>query len=510
MTNKNKKLTAALALVLGAVLVAAVGCGENADPTLVDTHPNDKDFSMLRTPGSQESAYKYDHYFLPAVDGIKQGYVGDTMPYYENGKYYVYYLKEDGDSYHHSAYLASTEDFLTWEETQDVILEADRGSAQDSWIGTGSVVKVGQKYYFFYTGHTFSSTAEFKETIMVAEGTSLTQFTKKSDFEIIPPASLGQKQDFRDPQAYYDAATDTITLTVTASQGGIARVVKYTLKGDLSNASYGGIIYSKPVDVDMGVCYNLECSDTFQIDGKWYLTFSAQDDTMWYTTADTQYGPYTAKPKRLDGDLFYAGKHASDGTNSYMIGWARRSASPSATDEVSQWGGHMMAQKIVSDGKGGICLAPIDAYLQNTVGRKLLCKSSQQVKSGSFIDAFTCQERYFVTGEFSYSGTGDFGLAFDYKDKEENYKLISFSSEKQTLSLSFNNGSTEITKVPVSIEPNKKYAFTYIQEGSLGTMYLDGQIALTVRIYGASGKAVKLFAKGNSVTFSALKQFTYQ
>lgn len=515
MKKYGKKLAAAFALLLGTVLIVAAGCDKKDNnpedsSDLVATHPNDKDFSELNTPGLQEEAYSYNHFFLPAKDGERQGYVGDTMPYYENGKYYVYYLKEGGDSYNHSVYLASTTDFVTWDETQTSILESDHGSAQDSWIGTGSVVKVGEKYYFFYTGHTFSQTAEYKETIMVAEGASLTSFTKKADWQIVPDSSLGQKQDFRDPQAYYDAASDTITLTVTASQAGVARVIKYTLDGNLSNVSYGGIIYTKHTDVDMGICYNLECSDTFKIGDKWYLTFSAQDDTMWYTSANTQYGPYTATPKRLDGDLFYAAKHASDGTNTYMIGWARRSQSPSSTQDVAEWAGNMIAQKVVSDGKGGICLAPIDAYLQNTVGRKLLCSDTQEVGSGKYLDAFTCQERFVVTGKFTYSGTGNFGLAFDFNGTASKYKLITFSPANQTMSLAFNNGTTAITEVPVSIAANTSYSFTYIQEGSLGVMYLDGQIALTVRIYGASGKPVMLYAKNNTVTFSELKQFTYR
>lgn len=503
---KFKKRFAAISVLLSAVLVAAVGCGGDG---LVDQDPNDKDFSTLRSPGAQEEAYEYDRFFLPEKDSGAQPYVGDTMPYYENGTYYVYYLKDGGDSYNHSIYLATTTDFLTWEETQEVVLESDRGSAQDSWVGTGSVVKVGQKYYFFYTGHTFSQTATYAETIMVAEGTSLTSFTKKAGWQIVPDDSLGQRQDFRDPQAYYDAASDTITLTVTAAQGGVARILKYTLKGDLTNVQYGGIIFTNP-EAETVDCYNLECSDTFRIGNKWYLTFSAQDDTLWYTSADTQYGPYTATPKRLDGKIFYAAKHASDGENTYLIGWARRSESPSSTQDVGAWAGNMIAQKVVSDGKGGICLAPVDAYLQNTVGRKLLCKSSVEIDADDYIAAFTCRERYVVTGEFKYSGTGDFGLAFDYNGRKEKYKLVTFSPAKQTLSLSFNLGDTAITEVPVSLQPNTSYTFTYIQEGSVGVMYLDGQIALTVRVYGVSGKAVMLYAEENTVSFTNLKQFTYQ
>ena len=49
----------------------------------------DKDFSAMKTPGSQESAYEYRLNFLPGVDGINQPYVGDPMPYYEDGVFYL-------------------------------------------------------------------------------------------------------------------------------------------------------------------------------------------------------------------------------------------------------------------------------------------------------------------------------------------------------------------------------------------------------------------------------------
>mgnify|MGYP006990319754 CR=1 FL=1 len=50
----------------------------------------DKDFSQLTTPEQQEAAYNYRAYFRPALDGGEQPYVGDTMPFYEDGVYYIY------------------------------------------------------------------------------------------------------------------------------------------------------------------------------------------------------------------------------------------------------------------------------------------------------------------------------------------------------------------------------------------------------------------------------------
>ena len=469
---------------------------------------DDKDFSSLRTPGSQESAYEYLNFFLPEVDGTRQPYVGDPMPYYEDGVYYIYYLKDGGDSFNHSIYLATTTDFVTYTEYPDPILESSRSGGQDSWIGTGSVVKVEDKYYLFYTGHNGSGAMTFKEKVMVAIGDTPTSFTKLEGWEITPDSSLGQKNDFRDPQCYYDPESGTISMTLTASQGNVARIIKYSVSADLQKITYDGIIFSNPV----GNFWNLECTDTFQMGDTWYVTYSAQDDTLWYASSENRYGPYS-EPKRLEGKLFYAAKHVEDGENSYMVGWARRSESPSSTQDVAAWGGNLVVQKIIQKENGELVLAPVDALLEQfDERRQLLIEGSHIfVQAGarySYSDVFTCYESFAITGEFTFTGTGSFGLAFDFNGKENKYKTISISPSEGKVQLLFNEGDTLIAENQIELEQGKSYRFAYIQEGSVGVFYIDGVAALTVRIYGASGKAVMLFAENNNVLFSSLRQYT--
>ena len=430
------------------------------------------------------------------------------MPFYDDGTYYIYYLKDGGDSYNQSVYLATTTDFVTYTEYDDPVLEANRSGGQDAWIGTGSVVKVEDKYYFFYTGHTDAANMEYAEKIMVAQGDSPTAFEKLEDWEITPPDELGQKRDFRDPQAYYDPETGNITLTVTASQSGTARILKYTLSADLQTVQYDGIIFTDPV----GGFYNLECSDTFCIGDTWYLTYSAQDDTLWYAMSDTPYGPY-GDPVRLDGKLFYAAKHVENGTDSFMVGWARRSESPSSTQDVSAWGGNLVAQKLVQKEDGTLALAPVDAVADSFSVRRALAVDQPHVgiEAGTlytYADAFTCYESFRITGEFTFTGEGSFGLSFDYNGEQDKNKLISLSPSQGKVQLLFNEGSTPIAETAVDLQPGQTYTFTYIQEGSVGVFYIDGQAALTVRIYGASGKTIQLFAENNTVTFTSLRQYT--
>lgn len=514
MGYRTKKKHALLYAVVSLVLaVFLCGCGQggtqDGDAKGEFVYPEDeKDFSSLRTPGSQEAAYEYRTFFLPGTDGANQPYVGDTMPYYEDGIYYIYYLKDGGDSYNHSIYLATTEDFVTYKEQDAPVLESSRSGGQDSWIGTGSVVKAGGKYYFFYTGHTGAATAEYKEKIMVAVSDNLTSFEKVSGWEITPPDELRQKNDFRDPQAYYDEETGKISLTVTASKDNVARILKYTVSADLQEVVYDGIIFSNAHEN----FWNLECSDTFRIGDKWYLTYSAQDDTLWYASSDQPYGPYS-EAKRLEGKLFYAAKHVEDGEHAYMVGWARRSESVSSTQDVSGWAGNLAVQKLVQKEDGELVLAPVDSIVSQYQNERELRVGSTEVslEAGSlysYEDVFTCYESFLVTGTFRYEKGGSFGLCFDYNGRAEKYKMISVSPEENKLQFFFNEGTVLIAEMELALEPEKEYSFTYIQEGSVGIFYIDGMAALTVRLYGVSGKAIKLFAENNSVVFSSLRQYT--
>ena len=76
------------------------------------------------------------------------------------------------------------------------------------------------------------------------------------------------------------------------------------------------------------------------------------------------------------------------------------------------------------------------------------------------------------------------------------------------MSLSFNEGNTPIAESAVVLDPGQTYSFTYLQDGSVGVFYIDGAAALTVRLYGVSGKAIRLFAENNSVSFTELTEYT--
>lgn len=451
---------------------------------------------------------EYQFFFLPEKDGINQPFVGDCMPYYEDGVYYIYYLKEGGDSFRHSVYLTTTTDFVTYEEQDEPVLVSDEGGAQDAWIGTGSVVKVDDVYYMFYTGHADSAEHEFAETVMLAKSDNLRTFEKVSDWEMTPDASLNQKRDFRDPQIYLDEESGNLIFTVTAAQDGVARILKYTVSRDLSDITYDGIIFTDPI----GKVYNLECSDTFRIGDWYYLTYSAQDDTLWYAMAEEPYGPYS-EPVRLDGPLYYAAKHVEDGSHYYMAGWGRRSQSETSTTSVSEWAGNLVVQEIHQLSDGNLVLAPVEAITnQYQMEQPLSCQPQITLQAGeerTYQELCTASESFMIRGKFRFEGDGPFGIAFTYKDGDENNKLITLDPKNQTITLNFKGGKRSAAELDdVVLNQGETYPFTYIQENSVGIFYIDDVKAFTVRLYRVDNKPVRLYAENNDVTFSDLEMIT--
>lgn len=456
----------------------------------------------------QEKAHRYQAFFLPSLDDGVQPYVGDPMPYHEDGTFYIYYLKESGDSLNHSIYLTKTRDFLRYEEKEESLITANL-SGQDEWVGTGSLVKTEEQYLFFYTGHTFSENFAFSEKVMLARGSSPEKLEKVPGWEITPAPELMQKLDFRDPQAYYDKEEECFWLTISASCEGVARILKYRVSKDLKTAQYEGFLFTDRE----GIVFNLECTDLFQMGKLWYLTFSAQDGCLFYASSKERFGPFS-DPIPLDGKLFYAAKHVDNGKDFYMVGWGRRSHSPASLSEISAWGGNLMMQKLSQREDGSLYLMPVDAvFNQHQNPESLLLADSSLMLSAEEgyreQEVFTVCKSFRLSGRFSYKGEGCFGLAFDFGIPEED-KRIEIAPSAQTLRLTFGQGSVIMAEVPISLTDGRDYSFTYIQEGSLGIFYIDEVAALTVRVYGILGKPIRLFACGNEVSFTCLSEYTSQ
>ena len=428
----------------------------------------------------------------------KDGFVGDTMPYYEKGTFYIFFLKDQGDSYNHSIFLVETKDFINYEEKGEILRSSSDPNAQDNWIGTGSVCKVSNTYYFFYTGHNEKN--ELHERIMVAKSENDVYHFNKLDGIYIDPLNELSKFDFRDPDVTYDEENDKFILTITTNANK-AILVKYTVDRDLKNYTYDKIIFT-----DKEGFWNLECSNTFKIGNYWYLSYSGQDDTLWYAKSTNRYEGFGDdlydKPQRIESKIFYAAKTVSDGNNTYFVGWVRRRIELSDYAEQS-WAGNIAVSKVIQRNDGSIYLTKIDNLNKYYVYKKELEKDS--VEFNNLTLKFENQyESFILEGDFIFDNKNEFGFIFGIGKTENEYGHIAINPEDK-IEYYLLNHIKQDSLLNIKLEANKDYHFNLVCEGSIFVLFIDGVCAFTTRYYGKLNAGFCFYSKGSKAKFYNLE-----
>ena len=111
------------------------------------------------------------------------GWVADVIPFYWDGAYHLFYLKDYREDPAEIAVVPwfhlVTRDFVTFEDRGEA-LPRGGDDAQDRSVFTGSVIEREGVFHIFYTGHneTFRGTARPAEAIMHATSPDLDHWTK--------------------------------------------------------------------------------------------------------------------------------------------------------------------------------------------------------------------------------------------------------------------------------------------------------------------------------------------
>ena len=430
----------------------------------------------------------------------KDGFVGDTMPYYENGTFYIFFLKDQGSSFNHSVYLVETKDFINYEEKGEILKSSYDSKAQDNWIGTGSVCKVDNTYYFFYTGHNEKN--ELHERVMVATSENDLYHFKKLEGVYIDPTSELSKVDFRDPDVFYDNENDKFILTITTnSKRGGTVLVKYIVDKNLKHYEYDKTIFT-----DEEGFWNLECSDTFKIGNYWYLSYSGQDDTLWYAKSRSHYNAYGTdlygKASRLESKFFYAPKSVSDGKNTYFVGWARRRSSLNDNSK-SSWAGNILVSKVVQRQDGSIYLTKID-NLDKYYGYKYELKNDSIEIKDNYLKIEKQYESFMIEGDFSFENKNEFGFIFGLGKSQNEYGHIAITPEEK-IEYYLMNHTKEESLLKINLKKNEIYHFSLVFEGSIIVLYIDDAFAFTTRYYGKIDSDFGVYSKNNNLKVNNLQ-----
>lgn len=454
-------------------------------------------------------------YYLPA------GWVGDVMPYFDKDSFHVFYLHDarDGAAGFHPWNKFTTSDFTSY-QYGGVMIPYGSTSDQDLALGTGSIVKVGDTYYAYYSGFNPSfngSGGKFRDVILLATSKDLLHWQKVKDFIIKPETANGYDyREFRDPYVFFNSEKNEYWMLVCGRKDGKAAVMLYTspdpVQGNwqLKNPVYSDDAYYVP-----------ETPQILKWGQWWYLIFSenSAENVTHYRMASSSGGPWT-KPvnDKLDGSYMYASKIASNSTDSYLFGWCP-TKSGSSDAGSRDFGGNLVVHHLKqnTDGTLGINIpATIEKAVSRAMPLNLVVKRQDVGFDGSVVsfkktddEAMLLFERlqgtHIITATASGIETGsEFGFVFgmDKTLRNNNYYKMSVNEAKDELSaIAVINGVPRVdAKINFSIQPAAEHQIKLAVNGSVCVLYIDGKVALSSRIYSANNSPWGFFAtKGNIV-----------
>lgn len=465
----------------------------------------------------------------------KNGSIGDPMPFYDEDSKTVkmFFLFEDHVSgRRNSIYYLNTTDFGSYSNFTETFAPGG-DSEQDKWIGTGSFVKKNGTYYCFYTGH--NETMNPIEKVMLATSTNLKDWTKVSSLLIEAPDG-NYKNDFRDPAVYFDETRNTYVMLVTSVRGGDPVIDRYS-SNDLLN--WTQIESMTDFDTDSDI---MECPDIFKMGNKWYLVFSRinrdNQRKVYYRISDTPNGPWKicedaeGKHDTFDGLWLYAAKTVAVGNDRYLAGWCSIGQTVESSNEL-KWGGNLTTHKLVQQPSGKL-YTTIPEGLDNKFSSQVdYAKISSQGNVSGDTGAYTItagSERAYalfnrnssaaikISMKIDASQSNSFGFLFGGCGDMSDIYTIKFDLTSNntwgTPAMFMHNEVTnpsgtvyknELNYNRLIVPNNKIFDVKIIIERSIATVYINGNVAFTNRIYKMELNPWGIFSDNGSINISNLK-----
>lgn len=503
-------------------LLLLTGCDKNNGDTIIPQAQQQATFNIYPQPTAPATAGGTGY----------AGWVGDVMPYYFDGKFHLFFLHDAPDivkqssTGQHPIHQFSTSNLINYNYEGETIPYGN-AATQDHLIGTGSMIKAGSTYYFYYTGHNGNSTwlqnnnpgwtaPNSREAVRYAISTDLKNWAKK-DFSLKAPQGFNINE-FRDPYVFFNNEFNEYWMLVSAQQSGKGVLLVYKTNDPASDSWQVRGTLNVEGDYLM-----LECADIFKWGNQYYMLF-AED---WSGTPGTHYriatsttGPWT-KPAggndMFDGHQFYAGRMASNGTQYYTFAWAHR-RNPETDNGTRTWGGNLINHELVKLSNGNLGVKtpqPVLSYFTKTAELSVKGQDGTVTQSGSTytIDATAGTAGYQfsevngtmkISGNLNFSNTtGTASIGFNTGTDKNGTYVIRFEPASRRIA-AYNNGS-EVTRVPFNFEAGKAYSFNLIIDNSVAVLYLNNETALTNRCYSIQNNSWSLYAGNMKIVATDLK-----
>lgn len=498
--------------MIGIITFISIGCSDQK----VEVEPVEETIEEENYLGESIE----DHVVFPAsIEGL----VGDTMPFYDNGEYNIFYLADqrDGKQGYHPWGLIKTSDFTSYDDKGVVINYGETVEDQDIALGTGSVIKAKDgTYHAFYTGH--NDMYEPKEAVMHAVSTDMENWEKIPEDTLYANDNYSQN-DFRDPYVFYVEAENSYSMLVATRKDNIGVIARYTSE-DLKTWEDKGVFFEN----DMGTDSNLECPTLLSYKGKWYLSFSDQwpHRLVHYRMADRFQGPFEIPEQDIfDCNGFYAGRMETDGEKLFVVGWNGTKKKHTDSEDYD-WGGNMVTHQLYQREDGSL-FPVLNEDLEKLLSNELTLRPEKMTGSAEFTETegniSFAGEQYEMAGFKELMGSylikttirdfdkeGMFGFCFDTNEESVGNLNIIFNGANKRIE--FYNGSNIMERtvqsyVDYDLAEKDELNVSMLVSDGVVCMYVNDEIAFTTRMYMSQGSDFGVFSVNSKVSFDGLKAF---
>ena len=347
------------------------------------------------------------------------GYVGDVMPFFDNGEMNVYYLQDGRNTYlgFHPFALMTTTDMVNYHDYGEVIPYVNNLYDQDLALGTGSIIKdQNGLYHCFYTGHNSNRNTglQYYEKIQHATSTDKINWTK-----IPEDGFYGGHNDFRDPYVYYVEEESTYYMLITTRVNDCGVIKQYRSK-NLSIWTDCGVFFKN----DSGT-YNMESPSLIEYNGYYYLMYSEQGNhRVTHYRYKKNLSDKWIKPEvdYFDGEGFYAARPEKGWDKLYIFGWCGTKAGEWDLGNFD-WAGNLVTHELVQLENGELrpkIVSQIDEKINNEVeykyedGKKIDNISFEQTAKKAYMVEKLSTNITKINFKLNIeSAKGDCGIAFN-------------------------------------------------------------------------------------------------
>ncbi|MEO8396095.1 MAG: family 43 glycosylhydrolase [Chloroflexota bacterium] len=468
---------------------------------------------------------------MPIFFRPEDGWAADFIPFYWQGEYHLFYLKDYRDKANHGEgtpwFHLSTRDFVHFVDHGEA-LPRGREDEQDLYVFTGCAIEKDGLFHIFYTGHNphFRAAGKPEQAIMHATSSDLIHWEKDPANPILfADPECSEIHDWRDPFVFWnpEAGEYWMLLAARLKEGPSNRrgITALAVSSDLITWTIHDPFW-EPM-----LYFTHECPDLFKIGDWWYLiysTFSERHITH-YRMSSSLAGPWLAPTNdSFDGRAFYAAKTASDGQRRFAFGW-----DPTRTGENDtgswNWGGHLVIHEVIQEADGSLSVrvpseitsqftreiplsiqSRISTWTQNDESLSVQAESSFAWASLPSIPP-TAMIETTVTFAAQTRGVGIILRADDTLDHYYQVRLESGFNRVVFDRCPRPGDEPPIIERPIHLEAGQAVHLRILIESTVIVAYVNDQVAFCTRGYEHVGGSYGLFVTEGSAQFQNTKLF---